>query len=343
METFKKFKRWLLQERLFLNWIQVEVSSFCNAQCIYCPRTIYKDNWSNRHMDIETFSMLIPFLENTKLVYLQGWGEPFLNPSIFEMIKMSKEKGTMVGLTSNATTIDTAMIEKIIKSGVDILALSLTGDAEGNDSIRKGTSYKKVLSVIDEFHRLKRLMNSTRPAINIAYLLLGKDLKGIYSLVEQVQNRGISQIVVSGLDFIACDSLLPQFTAYQKEELAILKELKGNANKKGISLITNLFATTKPQKLCTEDATKSLFVSSDGSVSPCVYMNLPIKDEVSYYIDGKKTYRRQTFGSLHQTTLIDLWYSKEYSKFRQGFADGNYNEMCKTCIKLYICDFNVIY
>ena len=53
-----------------LDWIQVEVSSFCNAECIYCPHTEYRNNWQNRLFPIELYKRLIPAFAKTKLVYL---------------------------------------------------------------------------------------------------------------------------------------------------------------------------------------------------------------------------------------------------------------------------------
>jgi hypothetical protein len=34
--------RWFPKSYPNLDWIQVEVSSYCNAGCIYCPHTAYK-------------------------------------------------------------------------------------------------------------------------------------------------------------------------------------------------------------------------------------------------------------------------------------------------------------
>ncbi len=109
------------------DWIQIEVTSFCNASCIYCPHTVYKTIWIDRHLEFELFKKLESYLHNTELVYLQGWGETFLNPRIFDMIEFVKKHGCRVGTTSNANLINREISEKIVMSKLDSISISLTG------------------------------------------------------------------------------------------------------------------------------------------------------------------------------------------------------------------------
>ena len=114
----KKFSR--------LDWIQVEISSYCNASCVYCPHTAYKDNWQNRCLPLEIFKKLVPAFAKTKLIYLQGWGEPFTNPHFFDMLTLAKNAGCMVGTTTNGTLLNTEIIERLVAEGLDIICFSFT-------------------------------------------------------------------------------------------------------------------------------------------------------------------------------------------------------------------------
>ena len=49
------------------DWIQVEVTSHCNALCIYCPRTVFKESWQDQHLSLETFKRLKPVLRELAL------------------------------------------------------------------------------------------------------------------------------------------------------------------------------------------------------------------------------------------------------------------------------------
>ena len=99
--------RWLnplLRPRL--DWIQVEVTSYCNAACVYCPHTVYQGHWASRHLPLTTFAKLLPALARARLVYLQGWGEPLLHPDFFNMVALAKQAGCRVGTTTNGMLLD---------------------------------------------------------------------------------------------------------------------------------------------------------------------------------------------------------------------------------------------
>lgn len=95
-----------------LDWVQIEITTSCNASCVYCPHTILKSCWQNKHMSLEVFKKIIPLIKNSKLIYLQGWDEPLLNKSIFDMIRICKENGRKVGFTTNGMLLDKETIIK---------------------------------------------------------------------------------------------------------------------------------------------------------------------------------------------------------------------------------------
>jgi len=145
------------------DWIQVEVTTCCNASCWYCPRTVYQDRWPNRHLSLETFKRLLPAFSQTGLVYLQGWGEPLLNTDFFTMTALAKTAGCRVGTTTNGMLLDIPKMEQLVGLGVEVVALSLAGTDEKNDGFRQGTSLDKVLEVLESFRKVKERHGSARP------------------------------------------------------------------------------------------------------------------------------------------------------------------------------------
>jgi MoaA/NifB/PqqE/SkfB family radical SAM enzyme len=54
---------------------------------------------------------------NFRHVALHGWGEPLLNPELFQMVKYAESKGVSTELTTNGTLLETN-IERILASGL---------------------------------------------------------------------------------------------------------------------------------------------------------------------------------------------------------------------------------
>jgi len=266
-----------------LDWIQLEVSSYCDASCVYCPHAVFRQMWANRHLHLSTFRRLLPALSEVKLVYLQGWGEPFQNPDFFRMVKLAKDAGCMVGTSTNGMLLDDKIIGRIIESGMDIIAFSLAGIDENNDMIRKGTRFKTVIETIKSINREKEKTGTALPLINIAYMLLRSRIGDLSRLPAVFSSLGVNQIVISTLDFIpdrelANEALLSDNNAEYERVRSHLDKTVADGKSAGLDIHYNLFNPSKRCEVCTENIQNSLFVSSDGAISPCVFTNIPITE-----------------------------------------------------------------
>ena len=223
------------------DWIQVEVTSACNAACIYCPRTVYRDIWEDRRLPLDVFRKLGPAFAKTRHVHLQGWGEPFLHPDFFDMVAIAKAAGCRVGTTTNGMLLNRDRITGIIESGVDIIAFSLAGTGETNDIIRKGTSLKKVLEAIRALEREKKERGTEKPEIHVAYMLFRSGMQELEALPELLEGLGASQVVVSTLDFVPTDELrkeavIPETVEEYREICSRLDSLVEAGRKKGLGI-----------------------------------------------------------------------------------------------------------
>jgi MoaA/NifB/PqqE/SkfB family radical SAM enzyme len=197
-----------------LDWIQVEVSSHCPAACLYCPHTLYRQVWQQRHMSLDDFRRLSAAFAKTGMLYLQGWGEPLSHPELFEMVRLAKAAGCRVGLTTNGMLLDEEKCLRLVQGGVDIVALSLAGVDEKNDIIRQGTRFHQVVDAIQTLSRMKKLLGSVRPDVHLAYLMLRSRREEVEGLPVLLQRLNVKQAVISTLDFLgdralAGEAILP--------------------------------------------------------------------------------------------------------------------------------------
>jgi MoaA/NifB/PqqE/SkfB family radical SAM enzyme len=321
------------------SWIQVEVTSFCNASCRYCPQTVYRDLWQRRHLPLSAFHQLLPALARSRMTHLQGWGEPFLHPDFFTILALAKKSGSRVGTTTNGMLLEPEKIDLLVETGLDVIAFSLAGLGHNNDQARRGTSFSQVLTAIERLNRAKARAGRGRPQINIAYMLLRSGLDDLEKLPRALAGLGIAEVVVSTLDFVAARELeaesLPGAGPQEYEELSgRLENLAATGRRQGLNISYQLGPPAGRGLLCPEQVQQALVVAADGGVSPCVFTNLPVSG-VTYL--GKETevpYRRLVFGNLNEQPLRAIWRQRAYANFRRSFYTGQLALPCRHCRKL---------
>lgn len=337
------FLKRLIQNRYpQLDWIQVEISSYCNASCIYCPHTAYKKNWYNRYLPIDSFRNLIPAFRQTQLVYLQGWGEPFTHPQFFEMLKLSKAAGCRVGTTTNGTILNQHLIEKLVNADLDVIGFSLAGIDQKNDAIRKGTRIRTVLKTIDEIHRAKDKYAAVTPVVHIAYMLLRSGLDKLERLAEFLKNTGADQTVVSSLSFVVNPAMEAEsiLASEEKDYLELkdrLLQVRNESAALGVNVHFHLVSPVKKRFSCSENITRAVVIGSDGSVSPCVMKQIPAQGENYYYSEAQR-HRLQnlSFGNIQNAPLNTIWHQHNYRQFIHDFRNGEGPAVCESCLKTQI-------
>jgi len=340
-----------------LDWIQVEVTTYCNSDCIYCPHTTMGSCWQKMHMTLELFRELIPFMRYTKLIYLQGWGEPLLNPELFEMIRMCKDNGKRVGFTTNGMLLTEETIHKLIDFKVDILGVSLAGaTTASHNKFRKGNDLDEVISNLELLYRLKRERNSQRPELHLAYIMLKSNFHELEKIVPIAKRLGVTQIVASNLSLILGPELASE-AIFNDTDLTdnyreILEKIKEHAGGEDILFAYNQPGLDETSIRCNENVCHSCVVNVDGEISPCVFTN-PVLTAGSDRTGNRTTEHifkdrllpltSISFGNIEHEKLSRIWHKKEYVGFRTAWSSGsiaelqdglaNLPESCMNCYK----------
>jgi len=323
------------------DWIQIEVTSHCNGECVYCPHTVYRDAWINRHLPLPTFEKLLPIFATTNLVYLQGWGEPLLHPDFFTLVTMAKKTGCRVGFTTNGTLLTKEVARQVVESDVDIIAFSLAGLHERNDTIRKGTSFELIVEAVRTINRIKEEKRTTRPVIHIAYMLLRSALREATEIPSSLSKINVDQVVINTLDFVPSISLKNEAfifsTTHDYEKLrSFLNHLVIEGENRGVQIAYYLGTPDHQQLLCSENVHCALFVAANGSVSPCVFTNLPVT-HATYVVNGvEQPWQQVIFGNVNDKSLDTIWQNEAYVEFRESFETGRLAPCCSGCRKLHI-------
>jgi MoaA/NifB/PqqE/SkfB family radical SAM enzyme len=328
-----------------LDWIQVEISSYCNAGCIYCPHCAFQTNWQNRFLSLEAFNNLVPAFGKTRLVFLQGWGEPFTHPQFFEMLKIAKAAGCRVGTTTNGNILGRGLIEKLVDQQLDIIGFSLAGVNEKNDTIRKGTRIKKVLACMAEINSAKEKYGSDNPEIHIAYMLLRSSLNDLERLPQFLENTGAAQTVVSSLSYVVNPEMQKEsILASNEKEYSELKdrliEVKREAVKRNADIHFHIVSPLQNHFYCSENIPRAVVVGSDGSLSPCVMKQIPVRGDNYYFVNNQKHLQQNlSFGNIQKESLNTIWHHRQYRQFMRKFCNGKGPVVCQSCLKKQIENF----
>lgn len=89
--------------------LHVEISSFCNAQCVQCGRNQnggpIHENLSPRNLKLEEFYNVISQCELETLTFCGNYGDPIANNQLIEMVKITREKfpNCWIGVHTNGS------------------------------------------------------------------------------------------------------------------------------------------------------------------------------------------------------------------------------------------------
>lgn len=351
--------------------IQVEISTRCSARCVMCPQSALGQEFIQADMSMSTYDQVSRAFQPGQLVWLQGWGEPLLSPALFTMIAIAKQKGCSVGLTTSGMLLTCDVSRKLLTLGLNFLAISMAGATKAtHEKIRVNTSYATIREHVMDFARLRRQFGGDLQLV-VTFLRTADNFQELPSVISVAKELAFDDVVATNLDYIPCESLdrLRVFDRDGKFGLEIQRTAETaveRAHALGISFHSyGLHRVETP--VCPENPTSSVFVSYDGSVSPCVYLNLPISSSrIPRFFDGRSYQVQKTiFGKVNSKGLHEIWENPCFKEFRSiheqralasqskansaptAFLDGTLAasestrlspmlpEVCKTCNKAY--------
>jgi MoaA/NifB/PqqE/SkfB family radical SAM enzyme len=137
--------------------VYAEATTRCNLHCFMCRLSFPGTTRQVRdHMKLETFARLEPLLESGSRLSLFGLGEPLLNPNFVEMLRIAKERGSFVGLNSNAMLLTERIARAMVELEQDLLVVSFSGGTrESYERVITGANYDRVIGHLRRLNELK--------------------------------------------------------------------------------------------------------------------------------------------------------------------------------------------
>jgi len=334
---------WPLAGPARLEWVQVEVTTRCQASCRYCPRRAYADRWREGDLDPGLLERLLPQLPHGTVVHLQGWGEPLLHPRLVELAGRIRTAGLVPTTTTNGLALDTEVTLRLAEAGLEILGISMTGvDAEHNDRWRCGTEAAGILRAAERTAEIVALRGLPGPRLHAAHLLLRSGVPHLPEAVGRLASAGFERIVVSSLDLVPERELVRE-TLWDLGDVAA-QELRDTveaamdrARQAGVSLVVQL-ATARRRGRCPERPGHSVFIGFDGSVFPCVDTGVPIERAGWHWTpEGCHEIGRFPLGNIADGDLKSIRLGRAFRRMARSDRGPLWvTARCRNCAKPFV-------
>jgi len=310
--------------KTFSAW-QIELTTRCPLRCKMCIRTESED-WQYQDMALEDFKKILPFLKDVENVILEGWGESLLYPHLDECIQLVKKEGPQVGFVTSGKGLTEKRVFGLIDAGLDFVGFSIAGTTpEIHESIRVNSDWQEIVNVVQLFNERKLQKGFTQPKMHLVFLMLKDNVHEVPRIPSLAKQMGIEEVLLTNI----CHLISPRQedqrifiwehgeNAYEK----YVKQAEDNAKKVKLMLKRpSLSAIDVP--VCEENPLRNLYVSVDGEVSPCVYLNPPLSSPFKRIFCGREYWmERMSFGNLFKEPFPAIWQGGNYETFRNSFKE----------------------
>lgn len=287
-----------------------------------CIKTVCKQQY-HKDMSIQDFKKIVPYLRDVRSVVLEGWGESLLHKNLVDFIRLAKKEGPEVGFVTSGMGLSAEYARQIVDAGVDFMGFSLSGAApETHNAIRVNSDFDAIIEAIRSVKRLSLENQAGKPRLHIVFLMLKDNVHEISDLLDVAKEIGINEIVFLNIIQVTGNEQDNQ-KAFSCEEGFLYRDIMKKTSIKAGKLNINLsIPAMSPQDVavCSENPLNNLYISVDGKVSPCVFLNPPVTSPFTRIFCGlEHSMHNVSFGNIFSEPLEPLWEKRDYQQFRNAF------------------------
>jgi len=312
------------ERKSFSAW-QVELTTRCPLRCKMCIRAETKD-WQFQDMPLEDFKKLLPYLKEVETVVLEGWGESLLHKNLLECIRLVKKEDSQVGFVTSAKGLTRTRTSELIEAGLDFIGFSIAGTTpETHANIRVNSHLSEILDAICFFTEDRKRRSINRPKMHLVFLMLKDNIHEVPLVPSFAREMGIGKVILTNI----CHTIntwqeeqrIFVWGNDENEDEKMVRQAERNAKRLNILLKRpSLFATDV--SVCEENPLRSLYISTEGEVSPCVYLYPPLHSPFKRVFCSQEYWMEKvSFGNIFKESFSEIWNGKSYENFRNCFMD----------------------
>ena len=313
-----------------------EVTRSCNLNCVHCRAASERGPYSGELDTKKCLEVLDQIVQTGKPIVILTGGEPLLRKDVFELARYGMDLGLRMVMATNGTLLTQAIADKLITSGIKRVSISLDGaDAQEHDQFRQVPG--AFMAALEGIELLKRggieyQVNTTVSKHNVhqvAEILdlairLGAVAHHIFLLVPTGRARDMINQEINALEY---EELLHWFYDMREKVPLHLKAtcaphyyriLRQEAHARGEKVDFNTYGLDAVTRGCL-GGTSFCFISHDGVVQPCGYLELDCGD-----------LRESSFGSIWEDSE-DFVRLRDFSAYKGKCGRCEYLKSCGGC------------
>jgi len=181
----------------------LETTTRCNLRCVHCASSEENSlgNYDARDLPMELFYKLLPMFQRFRpIVQLSGHGETLHHPNFMEMLEKVIYAGCRVTFQTNGTLLTPQKIEKIMRPGVEGIAISIDdATPELFAKIRRHARLDKILENIRLINETKKRLRTDRPQLTFEFVAMRQNIHELPSAVRMAGELGVANFLVAEL------------------------------------------------------------------------------------------------------------------------------------------------
>ncbi len=326
-----------------LEWVQVDMGSGFLKEGRFSLHRAYRKLWIDRHMPVEVLEQAMPGLMRVRLLHLQGWGEPLLNPEFFTLSQMAKStRASLTTSFSDPDLMDQKTLDLLVDMGFVSITLGLSSIKEERNLDRCGVSVHACFRVLERLAAIKQRLGVPFPQLVVRYSLHRSSLDELAHVPALLQNLDVRVLLVKPLTEVpepelVHDTVVPRSEEEYRELEEILGQTAHDAHKRSMEMHSFLLHGEKTPLQCVVSVNRGFYLGAMGDVSPCVFSQFPARGAARYYFpDSSREFRRIVFGNVLEKPLKSIWHTQDYEEFRRQSMLHEGADQCDGCWRRYL-------
>jgi heme d1 biosynthesis radical SAM protein NirJ len=167
----------------------------CNLACQHCYSISADIDFPGELTTPQIYATMDDLKAFGVPVLILSGGEPLLHPDIFAISRRAKAMGFYVGLSTNGTLIDAALLPQIAEIGYDYIGISLDGIAQTHDRFRrKAGAFDASLGAV-------RLLRNAGIKVGLRFTLTQDNAHDLPALLELIEREDVDKFYLSHLNY----------------------------------------------------------------------------------------------------------------------------------------------